>query len=120
MPTLSSFLASASTSFRSAAIKGLGVGGVVKNAKSGRLRSLHVVNLDNAVCWVQLFDVADNTQVTLGTTPPTYSIHLAALAEKDIVHLDWGFANGIVIATTTTDGGSSSPATGASVTISFN
>lgn len=65
---------------------------------------------NTATTYVQFFDVAETTDVTLGTTAPTFSWPLPAESSE---RGPWPhfFKKGIVIAATTTRTGSSAPST---------
>lgn len=102
-----------------AAVKGLGAGGDVKTSSRGVLHALDMSNLDAAVCYLQVFDAADHTAVTLGTTAPALVFHVPASGDKTPGILDFGFNNGLVVATTTTATGSTPPSTGLVVNITY-
>lgn len=66
----------------------------------------------SAKAFLQIFDAAAPTDVTLGTTVPKWSIPLAAGKAANLANLAIGFANGIVIAGTTTATGNTTATTG--------
>lgn len=101
-----------------AAVKGLLTTEV--STQRGVLHSVFLANLDASVCYLQIFDVASHSSVTLGTTTPDQVIHVAASAERTLPLLDWGFNNGCVIAATTTATGNTSPSTGLSVNLTYS
>jgi len=79
-----------------------------------------IYNPNASVAYVQLFDVASATTVTLGTTVPDMVIPLPAGAAANIEYANGvGFANGIKLACTTTGSGSTAPGTGLDMTILF-
>lgn len=55
--------------------------------------------------WVQLFDVASGTAVTLGTTVPTFSFPVTGNEPSFVTRLDLQLANGLKVAATTTPAG---------------
>ena len=78
---------------------------------------LVLTNSSGAAAFVQLFDASAPANVTLGTTPPDMQLQVAAGATISLALGEDGlrFANGIVVASTTTDGGS----TGSGSTVSI-
>lgn len=66
----------------------------------------------SAKAFLQIFDTAAIADVTLGTTVPKWSIPLAAGKAANLANLAIGFANGIVIAGTTTATGNTTATTG--------
>lgn len=77
-------------------------------ASPGTVYSMTLHNTQNAISYVQIFDSL-STSVTVGTTPPTYSIGIPAngtvswTCTRGIPH-----GTGISVASTTTRTGSSS------------
>lgn len=66
------------------------------------LEYLSVDNNDAAVRYLQIFDAAAISEVTLGTTDPTQSFKIAASATRELNPVrPWRFQRGIVIAVTT-------------------
>lgn len=104
--------------YRDTALKGLVAGGDVVTG-NGVLHSIEALNLDAAVGWLQVFDAADHTHVTLGTTVPNLSFEWAASADRHIDDLDYGFNLGLVFAVTTTDGGSTGATTGFDISATY-
>lgn len=82
--------------------------------RSGRVAVswTHAVNTTAAAAYVQLFDAAAASDVTLGTTVPTYVLKSAASdpSEGALPHNGLVFALGIVAASTTTATGSTGAA----------
>lgn len=90
-------------------------------ASAGTLDSLVAFNLDSSANWIQLFDAASAGSVTVGTTPPVLSIHIAASADRDEqLPTPLAFNNGLVIAATTTATGSTANTNGVDVEIVYN
>lgn len=114
---------SGDAAYHNAALKGLGATGNVKGS-SGVLHAAELHNLDAADAYLQVFDAVSNASVTLGVTVPNFSIHVGssatAQADKTEPDLEYGFNLGLVVAVTTTDGGSSSPATGLTVDLTYS
>lgn len=108
-----------SLAYRADPLKGLVAAGDVKTG-GGVLHALELSNLDAAVAWLQIFDATDHTAVTLGTTVPKLSLHVAASADKGPHDLDFGFNSGLVFAVTTTDGGAVLPSTGLAVDATYS
>ena len=76
--------------------------GLAIKASQGVLHGWAVINTAAAVTYVQIFDAAAVTDVTLGTTVPKGSIPLAASGVSVIMEADLQFATGIVLFATTT------------------
>jgi hypothetical protein len=89
-------------------------------ATSGRIYDLHIDNANTAMTYVQFFDVAAATTVTLGTTTPTFILAVAAggVLDKTMVY-PYAFANGIKIAATTTATGSTAAASAVNITAGY-
>ena len=81
--------------------------------KSGRwkLKGYHMINLDTTNNFVQFFDAAAASAVTVGTTTPTFVLGLPASGGAVKVS-DLVFTNGIVIAAATTATGNGAPTNG--------
>lgn len=79
-----------------------------------------IYNPNASVAYVQVFDVATATTVTLGTTVPDMIIPIPAgsAANMEIVN-GVNMANGIKLACTTTATGSTAPSTGLDLTVFF-
>ena len=89
----------------------------------GVLKGYVASNIDAADAFVQCFDAAAATDVTLGTTPPALPLPIPAgdatlrgHAIEDIPGGGFAFTNGLCAAVTTTADGSSAGATAADVT----
>lgn len=80
---------------------------------AGRLYGWHIQNPNGADAWVQFYD-ALTANVTVGTTPPTWSIWVPALSAIDDPDFSIAieFNTGLVIAATTTATGAAAPAIG--------
>lgn len=102
--------------------------GVVTVASSvaGALVNDDLINTDSAPIYIQCFDVASGTSVTLGTTAPTFVIPIPAastaangVASRGERSHGYGFANGLKVAATTTSTGSTTSTNGATGTIGY-
>lgn len=104
--------------FRSTALQAKAL---VKGASNGRLIGFSVSNLDAAVAWLTFWDAAQTADVTVGTTAPLASFHVASSGDKDISfdHPGIGFNLGLVAAVTTTDGGATLATTGLAATVVY-
>lgn len=95
--------------------------GTVQTVKgtAATLGGYQLLNSAATICYLQLFDVASATSVTLGTTVPDQSFGWPAGAAANIPPATIGiaFANGIKIAATTTRAGSTPCGTGMDVNI---
>ena len=96
----------------------------VKNSAAGSLKGLSIDNSGaSAPVYIQIFDIALPSSVTLGTTPPklSYVCPSTGLANNNVSLPPEGvaFANGIQVAATTTPNGSTAPATSPNVNIIF-
>lgn len=80
---------------------------------SGRLYGWHIQNPNAADAWVQFYDLA-SAIVTVGTTAPSWSLWVPALAGLDDPSLSYPveFSTALVIAATTTSAGATPPGTG--------
>jgi hypothetical protein len=83
----------------------------VKNSNHGQLGALYCYNPNASVAYLQVFDAATTSAVTLGTTTPKLSFGFAATSGQTIPVGTMGiyFANGIQVAAATTATGSSAP-----------
>lgn len=100
----------AAQNFYSAPYLANGLTTTVKTAKAapGALTWWQCVNPNNAVSYVQVFDVASATTVTLGTTVPKAVLPLAANQSFGTT-LALNFLLGIKLAATTTATGNTAP-----------
>jgi hypothetical protein len=98
-----------------------GVGTAVQQIKATAtiIDSYYVYNPNSSVSYLQFFDVAAATNVTLGTTIPKWSIGIPATSAANLSDVALQFLNGLKIAATTTAGGSTSPAIGIDVNIGY-
>jgi len=89
----------------------------VKSSSAATLGGWYLYNAANTPCYVQIFDVATAGAVALGTTVPKLSLGIPAGAAANIPAVAPGilFANGIQIASTTTQAGSTPCGTGTDV-----
>lgn len=87
---------------------------------AGKLGGYYVYNPNTSVAYVQVFDVATATSVTLGVTVPDLVLGIPASAGANLLS-DTGidFANGIKLAVTTTETGSTAPSTGVTVSVFY-
>lgn len=79
-------------------------------------------NANASAVYIQLFDVADTSSVTLGTTAPTEVILIPASGQNIAEESErpWRqFTNGLAIAATTTATGSTAPGSATSLSISY-
>jgi hypothetical protein len=89
-----------------------------------RIVGATVSNASAAACFVQLFDASATGSVTLGTTVPDLEVQCGTVA--DVTAGPWAapdgvmFTNGLVLASTTLQGGSVASAAGVNVTILTN
>jgi hypothetical protein len=84
----------------------------VPSATKARVYGLHVYNQDSTDTYLQLYD-ALTADVTVGTATPTVTLWIPALSGIDNVYpLPVEFNTGLVIAATTTVGGSTNPTNG--------
>lgn len=79
-------------------------------------------NSNTGTVFVQFFDSATTSGITLGTTPPKFSLAIPAGGgvTDGLQTFGPGFTEGVVIAATTTAGGSTAPATAIPITLFFN
>lgn len=97
--------------------------GTVQTVKgtAATLGGWQILNSAATICYLQIFDVATATTVTLGTTVPDQSFGWPAGAAANIPATLPGiaFANGIKIAATTTRAGSTPCGTGMDVNLFY-
>ena len=91
---------------------------------SGSYSTLWLVNASNpnaALTYLQFFDAAAISSVTLGTTKPAFWLAMPINTTGGVVSVSFPvgyvFKNGIVVAATTTPTGSSAPSTACPVTL---
>lgn len=85
----------------------------VKSSAAGTLAGLIYLNNNSAVAggYIQIFDIATAGGVTLGTTPPTYTIIVPPYGWNDKPWvLGWAFTLGCQVAFTTTVAGNTAAA----------
>lgn len=82
-----------------------------------QLGGWYVFNPAGTACYIQMFDVAQATSVTLGVTVPKLSLGVPAGAAANIPATDPGilFTKGLKIASTTTRAGATPCGTGSDV-----
>jgi hypothetical protein len=83
---------------------------LVPNTSAGapiRLAHWNVGNPNTVLAFIQFFDAAATSAVTLGTTAPTFTLAVPAFAGAIDTSpvIDYTFKNGIVVAATTTQTG---------------
>lgn len=86
----------------------------------GSLRSVLIDNLDAAKGYLQIFDAAAASKVTVGTTTPTAVICAASSAQVNVANLGLKFRNGIVVAATTGPANNTAGSNGMVVTLIFD
>jgi hypothetical protein len=87
---------------------------------AGTFGGYYVYNPNASVAYVQVFDAATATTITLGTTVPDMIFAIPAASGANIeITCGVNMANGIKLACTTTAGGSTAPTTGLDMTIFF-
>lgn len=80
---------------------------------AGKLHGYYFYNPNSSVAYVQLFDVASATSVTLGTTAPNMVLGIPATSGANLSDaIGIAFTLGIKFACTTTETGNIAPATG--------
>lgn len=85
------------------------------------LKTLHFVNADAGLRYIQVFDAALAASVTLGTTPPTYVVPMGTSATGTIMF--WGglpLRSGCVVCATTTPTGNTPVTADAFVSVTFD
>lgn len=92
----------------------------VKSSAAGELGGYIVYNPNASVAYIQVFDVATAGGVTLGTTRPDMVIPVPPTSGANLEFANGvNFANGIQIAATTTDSGSTALGSGLTVTMVY-
>mgnify|MGYP001586664712 CR=1 FL=1 len=86
---------------------------------AGTVTGYYVYNPNATVAYVQFFNVASATTVTLGTTVPDLTIGIPATAGANLLGDGITFSLGIKIACTTTALGLTAPSTGLDVNIYY-
>lgn len=94
----------------------------IKASKSGVLGTIYCYNSNATAAFVQVFDVATASGVTVGTTAPVLSLGLApaSAGSVPIGTLGVHFANGIQIAATTTATGGTALASALDCSATYN
>jgi len=100
---------------------------VLVHTGSTNITTLEAQNINTVDLFIQLFDAASASSVTVGTTTPNQSFVIPASdgTNRAATSKDWAdrglmFRNGLVIAITTTATGSTSPGTACVVNISYS
>ena len=93
-------------------VSGVGSGVLTVKGTSCILDSYYIYNPNSSVTYLQLFDAATATTVSLGSTVPKHSIGIPATSAANLAEVALQFLNGLKIAATTTAGGSTGPTTG--------
>lgn len=121
LPPLNGAIAQGIATSGNAPVLSSGLSTTVKTIKSspGRVVVLDCVNPSAAAAYVQLFDVASGTAVTLGTTVPKASIGFQTLTARNVT-LNINMLLGIKAAATTTATGSAAPATALDCSFAIN
>lgn len=90
----------------------------IKGAAAGTFKGFTCVNPNASIVYLQMFDVVGAGLVTLGTTPPTLVIPIAAsiVTTPTLPPEGIAFANGIIGAITTTPTGGAAPASTVPIT----
>lgn len=87
---------------------------------AGTLGGYFIYNPNASVAYVQIFDVATATTVTLGTTSPDIILPIPATGGANLEFANGvAMANGIKLACTTTATGSTAPGTGLDMTVFY-
>lgn len=93
---------------------------IIGTAPQGRnLAYYSCANTNASVAFVQVFDAATATVITLGTTPPKMSLPVQSSGITGLV-LGTSFLNGIKVAATTTATGNTATGTALDCTFGFN
>lgn len=95
----------------------------VKSSNAGQLGQLYCYNPNASAAYIQVFDVAKASGVTLGTTVPVASFGFAATTGASVLNLTAlgiHFANGIQVAATTTATGLTAPSTALDCSAAYN
>lgn len=86
-----------------------------------RLRSVHFVNADADVRYIQFFDADDPMDVTIGTDDPFLVIPMGTSAVASVVISEgMTFTNGLVVGATTTADGATGVTADAFVSITYD
>ncbi len=86
----------------------------------GVLAGYMIYNPNSSVAYVQIFNAATATTVTLGTTTPVMVVPIPPTSAANVTtDVGLGFTNGIKLACTTTATGSSAPSTGLDMTLFY-
>lgn len=89
--------------------------------KQGHLGTIVAYNPNSAVAYLQFFDIAAASSVTLGTTVPNEVFGVPPLSSIVIpASTPANYYNGISFAATTTATGSSAPSTGLDVSVRWS
>jgi hypothetical protein len=104
-------------------LRNLGALTVLKGS-AGTLYGLAVTNTIASAQWIQVFDAATAGSVTLGTTTPTLEFEVGASAPNSPLQVfpppGVAFANGIVLASTTGEMGSTTSGSGVHVNAAYS
>jgi len=93
---------------------------VVVSTGAGFVNSVQIANPSAALAYIQFFDVAYETAVTLGTTVPTFWVAASTLDVDTWYLLGLGFSRGLKVAATTTPTGSSAPSAAVNVMLTID
>jgi hypothetical protein len=90
--------------------------------QTGSTVTVNYWNMSNpnaALVYIQFFDVAATTSVTLGTTAPTFYVAVPAFGGVVDTSFVTGFVfkNGVVVACTTTPTGNTAPTSACTITV---
>lgn len=91
----------------------------IKNAP-GAVGAISCYNPNSSVAYIQVFDQAAPSSVTLGTTAPNQSIGIPATGAIATGMLDIKTMNGLQVAATTTATGSTAPTTALNCNVTYN
>lgn len=93
----------------------------VRMNRETSLFAFTIYNASNAVAYVQCFDQATPTDVSLGTTAPTWVIPVPTVASVSLaLPQAVVFAKGLQVAATTTATGSSAPSSALDVALAVS
>jgi hypothetical protein len=81
----------------------------IKGTGGGLLNAYYLYNSDTNVIFIQFFDAAKTTDVTLGTTVPKWSIGIPGGQAANVSRLKLQFSDGIQVACTATETGAGAP-----------
>ncbi len=102
-------------------LSGLGAPTLVKSS-AGQIYAITISNTQSATpCYVQVFNAAATSAVTLGTTVPSLEYYIPSLGTISVTMSDVGVAltSGIVMAATTADKGATVSAAGVIVSVGY-